>query len=168
MEVSFEINTEKGDALVVSLLSSYDFIREIVDQNRFSDIEVIDISIVRKSGDGQIPIVVLKEIVSKISDILANSPNAILFYYCDSSDPIPNIRVSRGMLCQEYRDRLFNLMFTRFGCIGPIEWQDYRVETTINGEPQFAHLIYRPSHKDTIDDIGREILNVLSAIELQK
>lgn len=28
MAVSFEINTDKGDSLVVSLLSSYDFIRD--------------------------------------------------------------------------------------------------------------------------------------------
>lgn len=125
-------------------------------------------SIIRKSGDSKIPITVLKEVVSKISDIMESSPNAILYYYCDSTDPIPNIRESRGLLCQEYRDRLFNLMFNRFGSNGSIEWQDYRIKTSINDEPQFVHLIYRPNHKDTIVNIGIEILNVFSEIELQK
>lgn len=42
MEISFEINTEKGDALVVSLLYSHDFVQKIVDHDRHSNIEVID------------------------------------------------------------------------------------------------------------------------------
>lgn len=168
MEISFEINTEKGDAIVVSLLSSYQFIKDIVDQSRFSDIEVIDVSIVRKSGNNTISSNVLKEIVSRISDIVSSSPNAILFYLCDSTDPIPNLRATRTILCQEYRDRLFNLMFSRFSNELEIEWRDYRIETSINGDPQFAHLIYRTEHKDTVDDIGREILRTFKEIELQK
>lgn len=168
MEVSFEINTDKGDALVVSLISSYDYLRELIDQSRIGNLEVIDVSIVRKSGHGRIPITVLKEVASKISDIMESSPNAILYYFCDSTDPIPTIRQYRELLCQEYRDRLFNLMFVRYGNIGSIEWQDYRIKTTINDQPQFVHLIYRPSHKDTIVDIETEIRKVFSEIELQK
>lgn len=168
MEISFEINTEKGDSLVVSLLSSYDFIKEVVNHSGSAEIEIIDVSIIRKSGDGQISVIVLKEIASKISNVLESSPNAILFYYCDSSDPIPGIRSSRSILCQEYRDRLFNLMFARFVGNENPGWRDYRIEATIKGEPQFVHLIYRLDSKDTVDAIGREVLQTFSDIELQK
>lgn len=168
MQVSYEINTEKGDTVVVSLVSSYDFLNNILHQNSFPDIEIIDVSIVRKSGDGVITMAVLKEIVHVISEIMQSSPNAILFYYCDSSDPISVIRKTRKVLCQEYRDRLFSLMFARYTTNSPTIWYDYRIETTINDEPQFIHLIYRENHKNAIDIISREVYNTLYEVGHQK
>lgn len=168
MEVSFEISTEKGETLVVSLLSSYRFVQDIINKNKFPDIEIIDISIVRKTGEATISNMILKEIVTKVSDILSSSPNSILFYLCDSADPIPNMRSSRNMLCQEYRDKLFNLMFERYSNEGNIEWNDYRIETLIKGEPQFAHLIYRQEYKETIAAIEKEVRDVFNIMDAEK
>lgn len=169
MEISFEINTGKGDTVAVSLSSSYyNFINDILSKNCFPDLEVIDISIVRKSGSGVIPMAVLKEIVQRISVIMQCSPNAILCYYCDSSDPISAIRDTRDLLCQEYRDRLFSLMFARYADNSHIVWYDYRIKATVDGEPQFIHLIYRESHKETISIIEKEVLDTLNEIGSQK
>lgn len=63
MNVSFEIRTYEGDELIVSLSSSYDFVKEVVGGQGLPDVEVIDMSIVRISGLGKISILALREIV---------------------------------------------------------------------------------------------------------
>lgn len=168
MEVTFEINTYEGDGLIVSLSSSYDYIKEFVGSKGYPPIEVIDMSIIRKKGCGSIPLVVLKEIVSKTTDILLSSPDAVLFYLCDSTEPIPHIRQSRDLLCQQYRDRLFTAMFERFCLDFGNDWNDYRIEASIHGAPQYAHLIFRNEHRDVISVIGQEIKSMFDIIEAEK
>lgn len=51
MEVTFEINTYEGDGLIVSLSSSYDYIKEFVGSKGYPPIEVIDMSIIRKKRE---------------------------------------------------------------------------------------------------------------------
>jgi len=168
MNCSFSVNTKKGGTLVVSLLSSYEFLKQVVDQKRFANIEVTDISISREDGNGVISIDVLKMVASQISKIVNQQQNVILFYFCDSSMPIPAIRNTRTISEQEYRDKLFSLMFERYANLEKAEWNDYRIEVTVGNEPQFAHLLYRTEHKETIDDISKEIRNTISEIEHQK
>ena len=168
MEVTFETNTYEGDAPIFPLSSSYDYIKDLVGGKGYPAIEVIDMSIIRKKGSDSISLVVLKEIVSKTADILLSSPDAVLFYLCDSTEPIPHVRHSRDLLCQEYRDRLFTAMFERF-CQNTCEgWNDYRIEASIHGAPQYAHLIFREEHKEVISIIGQEIKNMFGIIEAEK
>lgn len=110
----------------------------------------------------------LKEIVSKATDILLSSPDAVLFYFCDFSEQIPHVRHSRDLLCQEYRDRLFKAMFERFCQNSCEDWNDYRIEAIIHGAPQYVHLIFRDEHKEVISVIGQEIKNMFGIIEAEK
>jgi len=168
MEISFEIITEKGDTLVVSLSSSYDYISGLLCEKKLSNIEIIDISIIRKTGISSIPPAVFKEMTSKVCDILSSSPNSVLFYFCDSTDPVPDARQSRHIRCQEYRDKLFSLIFERFCSDSKDEWRDCRIEATIKGEPQYAHIIYRGFLQESVDAVGEEIRNIFNIMEVEK
>lgn len=166
MEVNFEINTFKGDGIIVSLKSSYDFIQQLFNEQHCPAVEVIDMSIYRKSGSEPVPISALKEIIENTKSIISSSLNTVLFYLCDSVDPIPYIRKSRDINCQQYRDLLFGKMFERYCKDTP--WLDYRIETVINGEPQFAHIIYREEFSDSIKIIGQEVQELFGIMQDNK
>ncbi len=168
MNISFEIRTYEGDELIVSLSSSYDFVKELVGSRGLPDIEIIDMSIVRKSGHSRVSIMALREIVTRVADIISSSPDSVLFYLCDPVEPIPNSRPTRCGLCQQYRDRLFSLMFERFGQESGVGWYDHRIVADIHGEPQFAHLIFREDHKEAISLLVEEAQSIFGIMDAEK
>ncbi|MCF0164843.1 MAG: hypothetical protein HUJ92_06125 [Bacteroidales bacterium] len=167
MEVTYRINTREGDELIISLSSTYPHIKDLL-APYFCDIEIIDMSIVRKNGADVIRMATLKEIADKTVNILDNSPNAILFYICDSTEKIPNIRRSRKILCQQYRDELFSKMFERYTANLDSNWIDYKIIAEVENEPQYIHIIYRKEHTDAISILKQEVLSTIEYIDNEK
>ena len=59
-------------------------------------------------------------------------------------------------------------MFERFCLDFGNDWNDYRIEASIHGAPQYAHLIFRNEHRDVISVIGQEIKSMFDIIEAEK
>ena len=67
MDYTFEIKTHEGDEIIVSLMSPYNFIKEILPKDSLNDLELIEISIIRKNGENLIPVDVLLSIAHRIA-----------------------------------------------------------------------------------------------------
>lgn len=168
MDYTFEIKTHEGDEIIVSLMSPYNFIKEILPKDSLNGLELIEISIIRKNGENLIPVDVLLSIAHRIALILESHPNAILYYFCDNIDPIPYKNKRRKCTSQQYRDRLFSLLFEKYVKYSTKNWNDYRITTKIHNEDQYAHLIYRDEHKNNIDNLVKEFMRMFEIMEPDK
>ena len=94
MNLSFDINTQEGDKVIVSLVSSYPYLRDIAPAG-IPDFELLEVSIIRDKGTKPVKM----EIFGKIADILISiaedNPDGILFYFCDIIEGIPSQRPNK-------------------------------------------------------------------------
>ena len=149
---SFVIRAFEGDnSIIVSLSSSYESILDNLPEDR-QDIELIEISIIRESGSDTLTPNYLKSIVSGIIKAIEDSPSAVLYYFCEIDDTIPHIRNNRCISPQEYRNRLFEVLFNRYSKMCDEIWYDFPliIDNNDTNKEIFIHLISREEQKSII------------------
>lgn len=155
VQESFKINTRQGDVYNLKL-SSFDdsfFSKEIYE--RISPINIVNIDLTRAKGSHPTSLRTLTQIVQDIANIFLSRHDIIICYYCDFLSPIPH--TSKQITCQEYRSRLFSLLYNRF--LSKFNIKGIREEViTIHGEEDYyVHLIYRNEHQNLVDIISSDI-----------
>ena len=111
-----------------------------------NDVVVVGIELRRLEGSNSTGQEVLSAIERTIAEFFARHENVIICYYCDFINPIPHTS-KNTMPPQEYRSRIFDMMFQRYTqqhgmtdvCLSVVE---------INGinEKYYFHVIYREVH----------------------
>ena len=106
MNLSFAIKTQEGDKVVVSLSSSYPYLKDIFPAQS-QEFELVEVSIIREKGNGPIKVEVFGRIADILVSIAEDNPTTILFYFCDIVEGIPHPRTGRDIPSHEYRNLLF-------------------------------------------------------------
>ncbi|MBO4625435.1 MAG: hypothetical protein J5646_08105 [Bacteroidales bacterium] len=169
MNLSFDINTQEGDKVIVSLVSSYPYLRDIAPAG-IPDFELLEVSIIRDKGTSPIKM----EIFGKIADILISiaedNPEGILFYFCDIVEGIPNQRPNKLIASHEYRNELFKLLFKRYSPKARDHWSDIEVvlESDSPKLEMYSHFLLRDKHLPLVDFLRNEIHNNFEIISDQK
>lgn len=156
MNITFDINTQEGDKLIVSLFS-YPFLSQSIGVT--NGMEIVEISITRETGTGVVPVKVFGEIAKKLINIADNDPNVIFYYFCDATDEIPKQRNNRRTRCQDYRNELFKLVFQRYYNLAKDNWFDNEVRMPSEDSNYFAHFLIREQHSDVIELLKKEVMN---------
>lgn len=150
------IESSNGNNFAIEL-SSYDkkFFSEETWRSLNESIEVVNIDLVRVSGNLKTSLPTLSEISSAIADFFLSSNKVIICFYCDFLSPIPNS--NKKITCQKYRSLLFKDLFNR--CINRfhINGVKERIITISGVEDYFVHIIYREEHKPYVDVIASGI-----------
>ena len=150
----FYIVSDSGDEYSLSLSSDgLNFSEEI---RRDFGLELISIELMRIKGSGVTSTITLKTIEEQIAGTFEEFPESILFYYCDFLNPVPTNR--QGLSPQEYRSRLFSLMFQRYITHNNI-LNVSDVLVTIEGEDDqyFIHMIARQQHLFIVQQLGERL-----------
>ena len=137
--------TEEGRVLSPEVLKS------------LGNIHVVGIELRRLSGNNTTGHEVLAALEDTIAKVFLQNDDVILCYYCDFINPIPKTKKNK-MPPQEYRSRLFDLMFQRYAKLHGIH--DVRLSVVeINGieETYFFHVIYREMHSVFATMIGSDL-----------
>jgi len=79
MNLSFDINTQEGDKVVVSLSSSYPYLKDIFPAQS-KGFELVEVSIIRERI-GPEKVEVFGKIANILISIAEDNPNTILFYF---------------------------------------------------------------------------------------
>ena len=169
MNLSFDINTQEGDRIIVSLSSSYSWLYEIVPVDAV-DFEIVEVSIIREKGMGPVPVAVFGRIADILVDIAEDNQNTILFYFCDIVEGIPRTRPGRKILSHEYRNALFKLLFQRYRSKAREHWSDIEINLLSNDPPieLYAHFLLRDRHLPLVDILRNEVRNNFETISEQK
>ena len=160
-----EIVTSKGDKLVVSLCCNHPYITNVLpEESKYLDI--VEICIDRKDGDSPINIDMLGNLVQIIINELNEHPEVILYYFCDVNEHIPNMRESRKILPQEYRNRLFKSLFNRHYGLLPEPWRDFEIELIDpnTGISYYFHFLVRESQMSVVESLSKEVADNFSII----
>ena len=88
MNLSFDVITKEGDKIIVSLTSFYPYITQLIG-DRFPQLEIVEITIIREAGNGPINIEVFGKIAQVLISIAQDNPNTVLYYFCDITEKIP-------------------------------------------------------------------------------
>lgn len=169
MNLSFDINTQEGDKVIVSLCSSYAYLKELI-PNQKEEFELLEVSIIREKGSNPIKV----EVFGKIADILVSiaeeNPHTILFYFCDIIEGIPRLRPGKGVPSHVYRNELFKLLFTRYCDRAQEHWSDIEVilKSTDPVLEMYAHFLVRDRHLPMVDMLKKEVQNNFKTISDQK
>lgn len=145
MELTFTFEFSCGSQYVlnISKISSFDF-----------NFTLADITLVRLSGKGAISIKSLGEIANKLSETIIEN-NFIGYYYCDLKEVH---RRASAITPQEYRFKLFDLLYKRYGNLGLV-----KKDVIIYGEyNHFISLITKPSleaHLQQVEEQLNELQN---------
>ncbi len=169
MNLSFDINTQEGDRIIVSLFSSYSWLKEIVPAGA-DDFEIVEVSIIREKGSHSIPVAVFGKISDILVSIAEDNPNTILFYFCDIVEGIPHTRPGKHILSHEYRNTLFKLLFQRYQSKAREHWSDIEIILLSNNPPVelYAHFLLRDKHLPLVNFLKEEVRNNFEAIADQK
>lgn len=169
MNLSFDVTTREGDKVIVSLTSFYPYIAKLVG-DRFPQLEIVEISIVRESGMNPIKMEVFGKIAQVLISLAQDNPNTILYYFCDTTDSLPRQRAGRPISSQVYRNELFKLLFLRYSSLAKDRWSDIEIEMH-STQPEltlFAHFLLRDKHLPLVDILRAEVLNNFQSISEQK
>lgn len=151
MNLSFSYKTEKGDVYRISLENiPTELLSEEVREELGGNVEIVEVILDRLYGDNITDRKTLSLISEKIGRIFIESPNLILYYFCDDLHSVPNQRSS--ITPQEYRSRLFSAMFERFVKQRELKGvSDSQIYIDAVGWDIYLHLIYRDEHSDYIE-----------------
>ena len=118
---------------------------EILDALNQEGIEVIEVGLGRSAGLNITSLVVMAQIEDCIADVLHRHPSAVLSFFCDFINLIPSTK--KNIPVQEYRSRLFSLMFNRYVSLHGLEGYTNKV-VIVQGvaEPYYFHVIAREEH----------------------
>lgn len=162
MNISFDLNTDKGDHLRVALSV---FAKNILPDSvieHINQINIYDVVLERISGINPISISSLTKIANFLFNFLSENPNAILYFFCDDKNNIEfNKNNKPHLLPQEYRSKIFSILFERIckkECISNFTNMPIHIETP---ETTFIiHLIYPDSH----EEIASVLINELKSL----
>ncbi len=163
MKFSVSITTREKDVFYITLDS-----RNLPEELRRllpSELEVIDVTLSRRAGQGFATVYTLGEISRIIADVFMDNKDAILYFFCDDMTPIPH--TNKEILPQEYRSRLFSLLFERYIRENNIEdVGNYPVRINdVDGHPMIIHLFARDSHRQYVDIIKKDLMTNYSKPE---
>ena len=118
---------------------------------------VVGIELRRLAGKNTTGHDVLAAFEDVIADVFLQNDDVIICYYCDFITPIPQTR-KNSMPPQEYRSRLFDMMFQRYTKLHGLHGVRLSV-VEINGinEIYYFHVIYRESHSMLAAMIGSDL-----------
>lgn len=155
MKRSYRIFSEKGDEYKLSL-SDDDGLNLFEELAGRYHVQLISIELTRINGNGSTPAYILNRIEDLIAATLVEYPNAVMCYYCDFLNPVPSS--NKPMPPQEYRSRLFSLMFQRYVHHHEIEGVS-EVIVRVDGieEVYYFHMITRNRHLGTVKQIATDI-----------
>lgn len=165
MDLSFSIETQKGDEYLVAVIDadvmplSADIQQMLLKHN----LQIGEIIIDRRKGNQYTDRKVLHKIANELANIFAENQNLILYYFCDDITPIPNRNIkgeNKDLSPQEYRSRLFSKLFEGYKKSHQvIGINDYPIILDGEGYKEFVHLIARSSHKDFVLAVRNDINN---------
>ena len=121
------------------------------------NVHVVGIELRRLAGRHTTRHEVLAALEETIAEIFLQNDDVIICYYCDFINPIPNTKKNK-MPPQEYRSKLFDVMFQRYVKLHGID--DVRLSVVeVNGinEIYYFHVIYRESHSVLAALIGSDL-----------
>lgn len=169
MNLSFDINTQKGDKVIVSLVSSYPYLRDIAPAG-IPEFELLEVSIIRDKGTKPVKMEVFGKIADILISIAEDNPDGILFYFCDIIEGIPSQRPNKSMMSHEYRNELFKLLFKRYSPNAKDHWFDIEVvlESDSPKLEMYTHFLLRDKHLPLVDFLRSEIKNNFDLISEQK
>lgn len=169
MNLSFDVITREGDKIVVSLNSFYPYISELIG-DLFPQLEIVEITIVRETGNNPIKMEVFGKIAQVLISIAQDNPDTILYYFCDMTEALPHLRPGRTLSYQEYRNNLFKQLFQRYCSKSNEHWTDIEVEmrSTQLEQTLYAHFLLRDKHLPLVDILRNEVLNNFKSISDQK
>ncbi len=118
---------------------------DILDLLNQAGIDVIEVGLGRSAGLNTTSLLVMAQIENCIADVLHRYPNAVLSFFCDFINLIPSTK--KKIPVQEYRSRLFSLMFDRFISLHGLKGFNNKV-IVVQGvaEPFYFHIIVRDEH----------------------
>ena len=120
-------------------------------------VHVFGIELRRLAGRNTAGHNVLSALEETIAELFLQNDNVIICYYCDFVNPIPKTK-KNSMPPQEYRSKLFDVMFQRYVRLHGIH--DVRLSVVeVNGinEIYYFHVIYREEHSMLAALIGSDI-----------
>lgn len=120
-------------------------------------IHVVGIELRRLTGSHTTGHEVLAALEQTIAEIFLQNDDIIICYYCDFITPIPKTKKNK-MPPQEYRSKLFDMMFQRY--VKQHGICDVRLSVVeINGinEIYYFHVIYREAHSMLAALIGSDL-----------
>lgn len=162
MKVSFSLQGDNSDEYHIRL-ESWD--REQLPEEIISvlgDADIIDVVLERVRGAEKTSMRILSGISEVIAKIFIDNENAILYFYCDDMNPIPNMGKnnsrSKNISPQRYRSILFSRMFERY-CLknGYRDVDNIPVEIHLEDRDIYIHLIARKSHNEIVNLIKKAI-----------
>ena len=158
MEVSFALSYKEGNEIRVSLSSFTEAaIPDLIGD--LGDCEIVEISLIRQSGDETADIITLSKVVERIGKFIVENPHIILYYYCDEMNEIPGMRATRDISSPEYRNHLFSLLYSKGSRQFPeLHIVDMPIVFIGDDHKTFIHLIYREDLQDKADII-KDYLN---------
>jgi hypothetical protein len=155
VDLKFDFTSPSGNAYSIRL-SSYDdsyFSNDV--HKQISGIEIVNIDLSRVRGNKPTSIRELMKITSSIAHVFLEQDNVVICYYCDFLGPIPH--TNKTLTCQDYRNRLFNLLFNRYIKEHNIDNISERIITIHGVEDYFVHIIYRQQHEKYVNLIAHSI-----------
>lgn len=155
VDLRFDFTSPSGNSYSIRL-SSYDdsyFSNEI--SSRISDLEIVNIDLSRVKGNSVTSVRELLRITEFIANVFLKENNMVFCYYCDFMGPIPH--TNKRITCQDYRNRLFSLLFRRYIKEHDIKDIAEKVITIHGAEDYFVHIIYRQTHKKHVNLLANNI-----------
>ena len=146
----------QGDVYHITLSEDYDVLSPQVKET-LGDVHIVGIELRRLSGWHSTGHEVLAALEKTIADYFLQNDNVIICYYCDFINPIPHTPKNK-MPPQEYRSKLFDVMFQRYAKHHGIN--NVRLSVVeINGtdEIYYFHVIYREIHSMLAALIGSDL-----------
>jgi len=162
MRFSYEIEANLVDVYRVSLTSGEDAFFDTADVELLlnKDIEIVEIDLERINGTGKTSLRILEQIADGIANFIRQNSKSMLYYYCDDLSEIPFSGRNRDISPQEYRSRIFSLMFNRYTSkYKDLDLFDITIEINEDGRPLFMHLIAGRQYSDYVETVSRYILN---------
>ena len=149
MKVSFDVDSKQGDVYRVTLSSGCDafFVQEDISEIVGNNVEIVEIDLERVNGKGITNTNILSKIAEGIARYFESNKKAVLYYYCDDLNDVPMSQRKEDMWPQEYRSRLFSVMYNRYIAINNIQdMMDVIFKIDQDDRPLFMHLIARQCH----------------------
>lgn len=146
----------KGDVYHITLSEDH----SVLSQEAFETLgntRVVGIELRRLAGRNTTGPEVLEALEKTIAEVFMEQEDVIICYYCDFINPIPKTK-KNSMPPQEYRSKLFDLMFQRYVKQHGIEGVRLSV-VEVNGinEIYYFHVIYREPHSMLASMIGSDL-----------
>jgi hypothetical protein len=155
VDLKFDFTSPSGNSYSIKL-SSYDdsyFSDDVYQQ--ISGVEIVNIDLSRVRGSNITSVRELMRITEFIAQVFLKNDNLIFCYYCDFMGPIPH--TNKKITCQDYRNRLFSLLFKKYIKRFSIKEVSEKVITIHGAEDYFVHIIYRQIHEKHVQLLANSI-----------